>query len=297
MAWSLVSSGSRAVQGDMDHVTAEGGRPLRALVDVGGAPDGDQIRRCEWWSVVIDDSVRAVSWTFRGREEHDLNSISNYAGEAEAYFGRLNAEHLHQPSSPARIAESYVQGSATKETAVAFGVGKGVHVYALPDRANGVIRPTRARVFNITTAQIGSTPTGWFMVDRLGNLGKSDPAIVFVDDRLEPAGIVRLPADFHSYLESAGDAAVVFDGNCPRAWVVAGHDLWRIRWSALVRYGHIAATSDRRSLFLTDGMRVATALESIRVSPDAAEGLPIGETTLVVSRGTKTRLLIALLLS
>jgi len=180
---------------------------------------------------------------------------------------------------------------------VAFGVSRGVHVYALPERANGVIRPTHARAFTLTTSQIGSTPTGWFIVGRLGSLGRAGPAIVFVDDRLEPTGIVRLPADFHAYLESAGDADVVFDGSCPRAWVVAGHDLSRIRWSALVADGHIAATPDRHSLFLTDGVRVATPVESVRVSPDAAEGLPIGETTLVVGRGTKTRLLIALLLS
>jgi len=135
-AWSRVSNGA-PVQGDMDHVTIEGPGEVRALVDAGGAPEGDDIRRCEWWSVTIDDSVRAVSWSFRGREEHDLNSISNYGAEAEAYFGRLNAERLHQPSSPARIVESYVQGSAAKEAAVAFGVGNGLHVYALQDRANG----------------------------------------------------------------------------------------------------------------------------------------------------------------
>src|SRR5205085_1387688 len=102
----------------------------------------------------------------------------------------------------ARIVENYVQGSATKEAAVAFGVGNGLHVYALPNRANGVIPPARTRVFGLTTAQIGGTPAGWFMVGRLRDMRRPDPVIVFVNDRLEPTGIVRLPADFHSNLES-----------------------------------------------------------------------------------------------
>jgi hypothetical protein len=292
--WSQMTGEQPVVSGDVNHVTVTGPREVTVFVGVGPAPEGKHVRLYESWSLVIDDASRTLHWTLRTKETRDLSSISNYAAEAETYFKNLNAARLGTPSSPAHIEERYVGSSAIKERAVAFAVGRGLHVYSLPNRTKGLVSPTYERTFHIATGQIGSTVDGWFMVAGLYGGSWPGKAIVWMDEEARPTAVVPLPARFHSYVESAGDAQVIFDGHHEDAWVIAGKEVSRIRWSAPVPYGHLAATADRRWLFLTNGEAVATPVSSTRVSPHAAVGLNVGGRTAIVRPETRTRVTLAL---
>lgn len=287
--WSHSGGSHASVPGDIDHVIAVGPRVVTVLMDA-GAQEREDVRRCETWSVEIDDTSRTLTWRRVRAETRDLSSISNYAAEAEAYYGVLNAERLGLPSSPSHINEDYVQGSATKQDAVAFGVGDGLHVYSLPNRTGGRVQPAIARTFALRTGQIAGTNTGWFMVARVSPWNSWEgPTIVFVNKALKPTSVIPLTPGFHSYLEAAGDANVVFDGGQRFAWRIRGDEAERIEWSQLIPNGHIAATADSRSLFLTDGERIAVPVRTERAARYPAEGLNVGGTTVVVREGTKAR--------
>ena len=292
--WSRMTGEQPVVSGDVNHVTVTGPREVTVFVDVGAAPEGKHVRLCESWSLAIDDASRTLQWRLRAKETRDLSSISNYAAEAETYFKSLNAALLGTPSSPAHIDERYVGSSATKERAVAFAVGRGLHVYSLPNRTKGLVSPTYERTFHVATGQIGSTVNGWFMVAWLYRGSWPGQAIVWMDEEASPTAVVPLPAKFHPYVESAGDAQVIFDGHHEDAWVISGNEVSRIRWSAQIPYGHLAATADRRWLFLTNGETVATPIRSTRVSPQAAAGLNVGGKAVIVRPETRTRVMIAL---
>jgi len=218
--------------------------------------------------------------------------VNNVVG-AKAYFKSLNAARLHARSSPAHIEEWYVIDSATKERAVAFAVGDGLHAYALPDRRNGLVPPTHARKLALTTGHAGPTRTGWFMTAWLRGGSWRDMAIIFVEEELYPTAVVPLPTGFRPFVESAGAANVVFDGRYRDAWVITGDTVKKIQWSETIPDGHIAVTPDSRWLFLTDGERVAHAVRSIPVSPPPATGLKLGTRTFIVRPELKSGIIAA----
>ena len=285
--WSQPANG-QPVDGEMNYADVAGPRMITASVDIGPvSPQRNWEERYQLWSIAIDDSNRTLSWSRQTVETYNLRAAGNQAALAEASFRTLNAAALGAQISPAYIAEEYAMGSATKPGAVAFTVGHGLHVYKLPSRGSGRVRPAYARDYNLNTGQVGATDTGWFMAATVGSGSWPGPAIVFVDDHLNPAGVISLPSRFSPIMEEAGDARIVVDGDFPDAWLITRSDILKIRWSAPVRFGRIAATADSRSLFLTNGINVAVPVRWTRVARERAVGIPIGRMLLLVSPLTR----------